>query len=245
MYRIALFLLIIHNYPCSTHAQTSKRKVDTQELVWLRYYNKINLKKQWQLHSELETRQFISHIRLHQWLLPRIHLHYIVDKRVDIGVGACYFLHALPQVDDKEIEVLRQELRPHQELNLNQDFGIIQLNHRYKIEERFFVKTAEDSADFIFRARYKLQVQIPLNRLIRKIPISLVFYDEIMLNWGNGVGFGPFDQNRIFAAMALKLSDSWAIEVGYMNIFQQRATVNNLYNRHILRTTLNHSIKKI
>jgi len=241
MNRILFFLFIIIT-SIKAFAQESDKNISNQYCIWLRYYNKFSLGQRWQLHSEWELREFVSTGRLYQWVLPRLHLHYSIREDIDVGAGACYFLHALPQEADQEVEMIRQEIRPHQEINTDQNLGRIKLSHRYKAEERFFVRTADDAADFIFRLRYKCQVQLSLGK-ISGTPLALVLYDEVMFNWGNGVSAGPFDQNRIFAALLFRMSESWSVETGYMNLFQQRSSPHNFYNRHILRMTFNHNVK--
>ena len=49
-------------------------------------------------------------------------------------------------------------------------------------------------------------------------------------------------KNRIYLAVNYKLNNSYAVELGYMNWFQQQKSGTDFYNRDILRFSLFHSI---
>ena len=128
-----LFLLLTF---FSSAAFGQQRTIDTQQVLWLSYYQKAHLNERWSVHSELDGRWFIGSWRQQQWLLPRVHVHYQSRGGADIGVGAAYFLQPSPQ-SDEPVVLQRPEIRPHQELNLKQTVGKLKLEHRYRLEERF------------------------------------------------------------------------------------------------------------
>jgi hypothetical protein len=47
--------------------------------------------------------------------------------------------------------------------------------------------------------------------------------DEIMINGGNKIK-NTFDQNRVYAAVQVGVSPVVALELGYLNSFQERAS---------------------
>lgn len=239
---ILLFAYLEFFMPVSVSSQHLKKDIETQRILWVRYYNKVSLADQWQLDTEIDTRWFVLSNRQHQWLLPRITLHYQIKEAHGVGLGAAYFLQALPQDENQMVKSIRPEIRPHQEYNLFQYLGEVKVSHRYKIEERFFMKTSENSAAFNFRFRYKVQTQIPLTKKERPYPVSLIIFDEVMFNAGKGIVYNIFDQNRIYAGAQVKLSKHWTTEAGYMNWFQQRTSGKEFYNRHIARFSLVHTI---
>ena len=67
--------------------------------------------------------------------------------------------------------------------------------------------------------------------------LRAILHDEIMLNGGKKVINNPFDQNRIYAAVQFGTYDKTAIELGFMNIFQQRATGAYYIDRNVIRLT--------
>ncbi|WPP53436.1 DUF2490 domain-containing protein [Catalinimonas niigatensis] len=237
------FLLLLLMLPLSGFSQSKPKSTTRQELLWFRYYNKLFIGKHWLLHTELDVRRFVFPGRQHQWVLPRIYLDYKFSSGLDLGMGGTYFLQALPQIDSQAVSMIRHEIRPHQEVNYTHSWGSIKASHRVKIEERFFLRTEDHGRDFNFRFRYKFQVQVPLSANDSRFPVSLVLFDEIMFNAGKSIKHNVFDQNRIYAGFQNKLSDHWTYEVGYMNWYQQRASGQEFFDRHIIRFTLTHSLK--
>ena len=237
-------LLILFTILSSFAASGQQRVVETQQIVWMGYYQKAQLSERWALHTELEGRWFLSSFRQHQWVVPRVHVHYLTKGGADVGVGGSYFLQALPQ-NEEPVELTRPEIRPHQELSLKQALGKLKLEHRYRVEERFSRRVTNgelaEGWDFSWRFRYRAQLVIPLAQESRLSP-SLKVYDEILLNAGKPVQNNMFDQNRIGATLSLKVSEHVATELGYLHWFQQRPAGNTFFNRHIVRFTLVHSL---
>jgi hypothetical protein len=54
--------------------------------------------------------------------------------------------------------------------------------------------------------------------------------DEIMINGGNKIIKNTFDQNRVYAAVQVGVSPVVALELGYLNSFQEKARVD-YFNR--------------
>lgn len=238
-----LLALILSLLSCAL-AYGQQRSVETQQILWLGYYQKAQLSKHWALHTELEGRWFMGSGRQHQWVAPRVHLHYLSRGGADIAAGAAYFLQALPQ-NDEPLQLVRPEIRPHQELTLRQPLGKLRLEHRYRVEERFVRAVKEgalaDGWDFTWRFRYRAQLLVPLAPGHRLNP-TIKVYDEILLNAGKAVQQNFFDQNRIGATLSLTLSKHFATELGYLNWYQQRPAGSAFYNRHIFRFTVVHNL---
>lgn len=236
-----LFILLL--LPILGHSQSKSKSTTHQEIVWLRYYNKLTIGQRWLLHTEADVRRFVFPGRQHQWVLPRVYLDYRLKSGIDIGAGGAYFLQALPQIDSQTVVTIRREIRPHQEVNYAHTLYKLKVSHRIKVEERFFLETKDQVQDFNFRFRYKFQVQVPITASSKKHPITLNLFDEIMFNAGSNIVHNVFDQNRIYAGFQTKLSDVWAYEIGYMNWFQQRPSESEFFDRHIVRFTITHALK--
>jgi hypothetical protein len=67
-------------------------------------------------------------------------------------------------------------------------------------------------------------------------------YDELMINGGKNVLKNTFDQNRIYAALHYGINKNIALELGYLNSFQQRSSGIDYFNRDIIRFTFFHKI---
>ena len=140
------------------------------------------------------------------------------------------------------------ELRPHIEFNQRQKLRRVSIEHRYKMEARFFHQTdlakttLEDGFYFgNFRFRYRLQVVIPLIKYKNEGALKLKISDEILLNAGHNIVLNTFDQNRIYVGINTDVTKNISFEVGYLNWFQQRPT-GNFYHRHILAFGIFHKV---
>ena len=221
-------------------AQSTSKDVLTQYLTWFRYYNKLAVSPSWQVQTEVEGRWFVFPGRLHQGVV-RLNVLRQREGGPSLGGGGTCFLQTLPQFADEAVDRVRPEIRPHQELTLYQPVGAVKLNHRYKVEERFFQATSQEPSEFNVRFRYKIEAQIALVPAGKR-PVLLRLYDEIMVNAGKQIVNNVFDQNRAYASVQVGLSDHWAVETAYLYWFQQRASGTEFYRRHIARITLTHTL---
>lgn len=235
-----LFLLIAATV-LSLSGWSQNRQVTDQDLVWYRYRNLLQLDTNWSVSVEVENRRFLSPHRSHQLLPGRIALHRKLGQGWEAAVGFVYFLQCLPQEANSEIVLIRPEIRPHQEILHRSKIGPWQFRQRLRIEERFFRNTIDHTLAkgyrFNWRFRYRFRVDYRLWEANQR-HLSLYAFDEVMLNAGREIGINFFDQNRIAGGFHYGITPSWAMDVAYIHWFQQRSSVVDFYNRHILRITL-------
>ena len=223
----------------------AQKKVEHQQLIWYGYYNSLKFNENWTLNSEIQERQFYNPTAQHQ-LVFRSNLERKLIENWNTSVGMTLFLQN-PNNPNSESNLTVPELRPDIGFNSKQKLGFITINHRYKAEARFFhdVENQKLVGGFRFsniRFRYQLGLDFPLLKKEGKEKIILKVKDEIMFNLGNKIIKNTFDQNRIYLALHYKLNASYALELGYMNWFQQQKTGADFYNRDILRLSIFHSI---
>lgn len=211
-------------------------QTNSHEMVWMRYYNKIVFKNKLSLHTELEDRRFAFPDRQSDWLLPRVHLHKTFDNGLDIGGGTAFFIHAFPADPEKNISYNSNEIRPHVVMSYNKPMGKFSLHNRYQAEWRLFEKD-NGYGNSIYRFRYLVQLSYTIND-----NLSLTVFNDVMINAGPNVRQNIFDQNWLYGAVHYKFNPSLALEVGYMNIYQQPASGNGFIKRNLLRVTLFHTI---
>lgn len=223
----------------------AQKKVEHQQLIWYGYYNSLKFNDNWALNSEIQERQFYDPTAQHQ-LVFRSNLERKLIDNWNTSVGMTLFLQN-PNNPNSESNLTVPELRPDIGFNSKQKLGLITINHRYKAEARFFhdVENQKLVGGFRFsniRFRYQLGLDFPLLKKEGKEKIILKVKDEIMFNLGNKIVKNTFDQNRIYLALHYKLNASYALELGYMNWFQQQKTGTDFYNRDILRVSIFHNI---
>jgi hypothetical protein len=108
---------------------------------------------------------------------------------------------------------LNREKRLWEQVVLNQYLERIRLEHRYRIEQRWFTYR-DDSTAFRSRLRYRLNAFVPLNaRTITAKTVFLSVYDEIFLNPKGPV----FERNRLYAGIGYQLNKHLTLQAGWVN----------------------------
>lgn len=216
----------------------SQKNVDTQSLLWMRYYLHIPVNNTYRIQQELEERTYWFPWRQHQ-LVSRTFVQRKLGKNWSTGLGFTYFQQSLPHNPEVTDYYNQSELRPQLELAAKQPLTTtLQLHHRYWAEFRYF-ETSYGSAYHYgnTRFRYKLELSYaPVSQL------TLKAFDEIHVNIGNQIVQNVFDQNRYGGSIQYQPTKQLGFELGYLNWFQQRKSGVDFYNRNIIRFTLHHTL---
>jgi hypothetical protein len=195
-------ILLVFLWPNKAQAQ------DSNLGNWLIYIGNKKLNEKWNIHNEVQYRNYNAAGDLEQLLL-RTGLGYNITDNSNLLLGYGYILseNYIGDTDDKESV---NEHRIFQQFTTKQSIGKVGLSHRYRFEQRF----VED--DFKMRLRYFLGINIPLqNKEDEKNPLYLSMYNEIFLNTKSSV----FDRNRVYGGLGYKFSKNLRMELGYMNQF--------------------------
>jgi len=108
---------------------------------------------------------------------------------------------------------LNSEKRLWEQLILTQYSHRLKLEHRYRIEQRWFT-FRDDRTEFRQRLRYRLNAFLPLNhKKIEPGTVFLVAYDEIFLNPRGPV----FERNRVYGGVGYQLNKHFIVQAGYVN----------------------------
>lgn len=175
---------------------------------WLIYFGNKKLNDKWNIHHEVQYRNYNAIGDLEQLLL-RSGLGYTFNggkNNVLLGYG---FI-ASENYIDSESKVNVNEHRIYQQFISTQFIGKVKLSHRYRFEQRF----VED--DFRMRFRYFLTTNIPLFKVGKDLnQVYLSAYNEIFLNSESAV----FDRNRTYGGLGYHVNKGIRVELGYMNQF--------------------------
>lgn len=191
---------------------------------WLHYYNQIQLSDKWTWLSDGGYRWKGGFDENFQYVL-RTAIGYAISPAIRISTGFAHLgFYSSGKID-------RVEFRPYQELLVINKFNKVGLNHRYRIEERFFNPVIngqiQTSNSFNFRFRYSLIVNIPLFNLSKDRP-EMVFMvnigDEIFINAGNNIVNRVFDQNRLVFSPTFKLSERLTVSLTWNSQFAGTST---------------------
>lgn len=176
---------------------------------WLIFIGNKKLDSKWNIHSEVQYRNYDAIGDLEQLLL-RTGLGYnLTENNNNILLGYGYILSE-NYVGNSDAKVSINEHRIFQQFTTKQSFWKVKLSHRYRFEQRFVEN------DFKMRFRYFLGINIPLqNKEDGKNPFYISAYNEIFLNTEPSV----FDRNRVYGGLGYKFSNALRLELGYMNQF--------------------------
>jgi hypothetical protein len=201
-YKLGLTALII-GLMLPSFAQSQESNLGN----WLIYIGNKKINQKWNLHHEVQYRNYNAIGDLEQLLL-RTGLGYTFNNaknNVLFGYGYILSENYIGDTDDK---ISVNEHRIFQQFTSKQAIGAVKLNHRYRFEQRFV------ESDFKMRFRYFLGLNIPLgNKETSKLYLSS--YNELFLNTESAV----FDRNRLYGGFGYRLNKSIRLEAGYMNQF--------------------------
>ncbi len=188
---------------------------------WLIYIGNKKLNKGWNIHNEVQYRNYNAIGDLEQLLLRTGVGYNLTENNNNVLLGYGYILSRnYLRNTDETIDV--NEHRIFQQYTTNQSVLGVGITHRYRFEERF----VED--EFKFRFRYFLSLKMPLGKKaldeneVDKRKFYLSAYNEIFLNSETTV----FDRNRVYGGLGYNLSKNVRIEAGYMNQFFENSSLD-------------------
>jgi opacity protein-like surface antigen len=142
------------------------------------------------------------------------------------------------------------ENRIFEQVNLKNKIGKIEVQHRYRLEQRFLEQYAKDASqnivqlDPVFRQRmrYRAMLTIPLTRKDKvDHTLFLNLNNEVFLGFGKGIGKNILDQNRFISALGWRVNPNLNFQLGYLNQFVVKNDGLKMENNHTLwiSTTFN------
>lgn len=220
--------------------QTTGRQVEVKEEAWLQYYNTLKFSPRFSLKTDAGLREELTFDKLKQ-LLIRAGVYYQLHPQATVGLGAAYFL------SDQQGS-MRPEWRPYQEVLLEGSrLGRLEVSHRFRLEERFFRNVTREGlpsgTNFNYRARYRVQLQIPLNQKEMTGKTWFVsLFDEVMLNFGDEVVYNVLNNNRLGAGLGYLATEKLRVVPTYVFQIGQGARGNAYTHTHILWLTVYHTL---
>lgn len=196
-------LILISLLPTLSYAQ------DSNFGNWLIYIGNKKLSPKWDIHNEVQYRNYNVIGDLEQLLL-RTGLGYTFnDTNNNLLLGYGYILSE-NYIGGSDAKISINEHRIFQQFTARQHIGSVKINHRYRFEQRFV------ESDFKLRFRYFLGLNIPLAKKdADKNNFYISLYNEIFLNTKSAI----FDRNRAYGGIGYRLNKNIRLEMGYMNQF--------------------------
>ena len=183
---------------------------------WFIYFGNQKINQNWNLHSEIQYRNY-NFIGDTNQLLLRTGIGYNLtedNNNVLLGYGFINTQKYIPNSDEK---IDSNEHRIYQQFITKQKLGKGLIQHRYRIEERFLKN------DFQLRFRYFLGLNIPINKkVMEKNTIYLSAYNELFINAESPL----FDRNRLYGALGFVFNKNLKIETGFMAQTHEKSNRN-------------------
>ena len=214
--------------------QESEKEINDQAQFWTSINTTWRASDHWGIMGDFHLRRtdFIQDPNF--YFLRAGGVYWVNDKLSFAGGGALLWL-AIPDQQDgfnyalekriyqqmlwrsingraKFLYRVRNEQRWHEVLDLNGDVDRIRFSNRLR---------------FLFSVSFKVFESDKMPRL--------VLSDEILFHFGKEIVYNTFDQNRLFLGINYRWNKQWALDFGYMNVFQQRYSGYQYDRNHTLR----------
>lgn len=213
-----LFLLL------SLFAVNAQKQVATSAQTWLGYIQQVRLSQRWGLTADVHFRTADSLVRDKNLSLGRVGAVYFISETTQLSAGYAYF-HYYKSENHPLTD--RPEQRLWQQVLWSKNFPKLRVQNRFRAEQRWRKNIGPDGLttdkyDFNWRARMQLQLLHPIGKkAFAPGSVALMLADEVMLNFGKGIVFNTFDQNRVIAGIQWQTGKNGMLQAGYMHIFQQ------------------------
>lgn len=209
----------------------AQKQIDDQLLGWVVYQGNHKLNSQFNAHTEYQWRRANSFSEWQQ-SLARVGLDYHFNKELTFSGGYAWVVSYPYGL--QPIAAQTQENRLWEQVNLAQQLNKLQIQHRYRYEQRWI--------DTVFRQRirYRAQVIIPLQATYptEGNGLFLNVNNELFLGFGNGIEKNILDQNRFISAMGYQFSPDFNIQFGYLNQMIFKANGIQIERNHTLWTAV-------
>ncbi|HRA60376.1 MAG TPA: DUF2490 domain-containing protein [Bacteroidia bacterium] len=249
---ISIFITYI-----STALGQNNRLNTNNKIGWFNYFGTFKVSEKFGIHTEYQWRRDNIITNWQQSLL-RVAINYNLNPRVLFRVGYGW-IETYPY-GDYPINGFGRDFTEHrifQMVQLSHKEGIVDVSHRFMLEQRFVGKysslneTTEDEFPLLNRVRYMCRFQVPLKgrEITDKTPYVAV-YDELFIGFGKNVNANIFDQNRIGVLLGFRFNKNVRIEAGYLNQtlqFGRQITGQNVFqynNGLIVNANFNISMTK-
>lgn len=174
---------------------------------WFLYLGNQKINDRWNLHSELQYRNFNFAGDLEQ-LIIRTGLGYnLSENNNNVLLGYAY-IHSEPYILGTADKKQTKEHRIFQQFITKQSFGRVNVQHRYRFEQRFL------QDDFKMRFRYLLLLNIPINKkTMEKTAVYASLSNEIFINTEQN----HYDRDRVYGGIGYCFNKNFKMEVGLMS----------------------------
>ena len=181
---------------------------------WFMYFGNQQINNRWNWHNEVQYRNYNFAGDLDQ-LLIRTGIGYNLSENNNNVLLGYVYVHSEPYVNGTDKKLNIDEHRIFQQFVTKEKFGRVNIQHRYRFEQRFI------GDDFKVRARYLLSLNVPINKKgMDKNAIYASANNEIFINTKPNY----FDRYRIYGGIGYCFNKNFKVEAGVMSQILQSSS---------------------
>ena len=181
---------------------------------WFLYLGNQKINNRWNWHNEVQYRNYNFAGDLEQLLL-RTGIGYDLSENNNNVLLGYVYVYSEPYVNGTDEKLNNNEHRIFQQFITKEKFGRVNIQHRYRFEQRFI----ED--DFKIRARYSVSLNVLINKKeMEKNAIYASANNEIFIKTKPSY----FDRYRIYGGIGYCFNKNFKVEAGVMSQILQSSS---------------------
>jgi len=233
------FLFMILYFYSISNIKAQEKIVSHSNQQWFQYYNQIKLTNKLTVNTDVgyylkENFSYKSQIFLRSGV------------GIKINENVKFVLGGLFGRGYSKNKIIKNELRPYQEIKTSNTNKYFSLGQRFRFEQRFHRKLINDNQlNFSnFRIRYRVQIKIPLILSSKKENCKLILRigDEIFINAGKKVMYNVFDQNNLLIGLIAKYNSKFEISITYNYLFAGQNIPANYSGDNVIWFEISHKL---
>lgn len=217
---LALLSLLLSSY--SVRGQENEEKqIFEQTQFWTSVNSTIRLSKRWGVIADFHIRRQ-NFIKDPGFYFLRLGGAYWINDQFSLVGGVAALWLATDTDVGREYAL---ERRIYQQVLWRSQMKKVTFLQRIRIEQRWqqVLNTTDGSVDRVrfsnrFRFLFSGAIQVFDNPNLPRPTLS----NEILFHVGEEIVYNTFDQNRLFLGFNQRISKNWAMDYGYMMVYQQR-----------------------
>lgn len=226
----------------------AQKQISANSHAWVMYTGNHKFSKNWGIHTEYQWRRADFFSDWQQSLL-RLGVDFYSTQNTQATAG--YGWIRTYQYGDQPIAHNNNEHRIWEQFIMKNKIGRVDVQHRYRLEQRFienWVSEADGSIkqdDYVFRQRfrYRFMLTIPLSRKeLKDNTLFFALYDEPFLGFGKGIAKNILDQNRLYGALGWRFNNDFNIQLGYLNQYIVKADGIKAERNHTLQIGITYNL---
>lgn len=217
----------------------AQKLISNQNNAWVLYTGNHKLSNKFGVHTEYQWRR-ADLFNEWQQSLARFGLEYYYNQNCSFTVGYASIISY--QYGAQPINHQTTENRIWEQINLKNQYGRFDMQHRYRMEQRLidnwsesFGELVQGKDNFRNRIRYRMMINLPLTRKeMANNTLFLNVNNELFLGFGKGIAKNILDQNRFISALGWRFNPNFNIQIGYLNQMIFKSDGINIERNHTL-----------